>query len=132
MFICIKVTLPIRFIPSMLSVSVMDFSGFSGNLNKSFTSQMIIKNWLALNDHNKTFVDRGMVLTVGDGIAVIYGLFNKLLESSFILIILLFCNLDSAQYSKLDATALISSGKSSYACLLLQNEVTTSSPGLTQ
>jgi len=68
--------LPIRFIPSMLSVSVMDFSGFSGNLNKSFTSQMIIKNWLALNDHNKTFVDRGMVLTVGDGIAVIYGLFN--------------------------------------------------------
>merc|ERR1712054_21097 len=38
--------------------------------------QMIIKNWLSLNDHNKTFVDKGMVLTVGDGIAVVYGLFH--------------------------------------------------------
>jgi proton translocating ATP synthase F1 alpha subunit len=37
---------------------------------------MIIKNWLSLNDHNKTFVDKGMVLTVGDGIAVVYGLFH--------------------------------------------------------
>jgi proton translocating ATP synthase F1 alpha subunit len=37
---------------------------------------MIIKNWLSLNDHNKSFVDKGMVLTVGDGIAVVYGLFD--------------------------------------------------------
>merc|ERR1712054_266480 len=36
----------------------------------------ILKNWLALNDFNKVFVDKGMVLTVGDGIAVVYGLFN--------------------------------------------------------
>merc|ERR1712054_132147 len=38
--------------------------------------QMIIKNWLSLNDHNKVFIDKGMVLTVGDGIAVVYGLFH--------------------------------------------------------
>ena len=37
---------------------------------------MIIKSWLSLNDHNKVFIDKGMVLTVGDGIAVIYGLFS--------------------------------------------------------
>ena len=37
---------------------------------------MILKNWLALNDFNKVFVDKGMVLTVGDGIAVVYGLFD--------------------------------------------------------
>ena len=59
----------------MLTSSVKHFSGLKSN-NKFFTSQMIIKNWLALNDFNKTFVDKGMVLSVGDGIAVIYGLFN--------------------------------------------------------
>jgi len=36
----------------------------------------MIQNWLALSDSNKIFVDKGIVLTVGDGIAVIYGLFN--------------------------------------------------------
>jgi len=59
----------------MLTNSVKHFSGLKSN-NKFFTSQMIIKNWLALNDFNKIFVDKGMVLTVGDGIAVVYGLFN--------------------------------------------------------
>ena len=59
----------------MLTSSVKDSSGLK-IYNKSFTSQMIIKNWLALNDYNKIFVDKGMVLTVGDGIAVVYGLFN--------------------------------------------------------
>jgi len=60
----------------MLAGSVKQLSGYSGTSSKSFTSQMIIRNWLALNDFNKTFVDKGMVLTVGDGIAVVYGLFN--------------------------------------------------------
>jgi len=60
----------------MLTVSVKHLSGYKVTQNKSFTSQMIIKNWLALNDFNKIFIDKGMVLTVGDGIAVIYGLFN--------------------------------------------------------
>jgi len=36
----------------------------------------VVKSWLALGAHNKVFVDKGIVLTVGDGIAVIYGLFN--------------------------------------------------------
>ena len=60
----------------MLATSVKRFSGYKDIQNKSFTSQMILKNWLALNDFNKVFVDKGMVLTVGDGIAVVYGLFN--------------------------------------------------------
>tara|TARA_B110000444_G_C18841450_1_gene599210 strand:+ start:585 stop:2222 length:1638 start_codon:yes stop_codon:yes gene_type:complete len=60
----------------MLAGSVKHLSGYSSINSKSFTSQMIIKNWLALNDFNKSFVDKGMVLTVGDGIAVVYGLFN--------------------------------------------------------
>jgi F0F1-type ATP synthase alpha subunit len=60
----------------MLAGSVKHLSGYTGINSKSFTSQMIIKNWLALNDFNKSFVDKGMVLTVGDGIAVVYGLFN--------------------------------------------------------
>ena len=60
----------------MLAVSVKQFSGYKNIQKKSFTSQMILKNWLALNDFNKVFVDKGMVLTVGDGIAVVYGLFN--------------------------------------------------------
>jgi len=60
----------------MLAVSVRRLSGYKDIQKKPFTSQMIIKNWLALNDFNKIFVDKGMVLTVGDGIAVVYGLFN--------------------------------------------------------
>jgi F-type H+-transporting ATPase subunit alpha len=60
----------------MLAGSVMHSSGFNHVEKRSRTSQMIIQNWLALNDFNKTFVDKGMVLSVGDGIAVIYGLFN--------------------------------------------------------
>jgi proton translocating ATP synthase F1 alpha subunit len=60
----------------MLAGSVKHLSGYNGINSKSFTSQMIIKNWLALSDFNKIFVDKGMVLTVGDGIAVVYGLFN--------------------------------------------------------
>ena len=60
----------------MLAGSVMHSSGFNHVKKRSLTSQMIIQNWLALNDFNKTFVDKGMVLSVGDGIAVIYGLFN--------------------------------------------------------
>jgi proton translocating ATP synthase F1 alpha subunit len=60
----------------MLTGSVSHFSGFNCNKMRPLTSQMIIKNWLSLNDHNKTFVDKGMVLTVGDGIAVVYGLFH--------------------------------------------------------
>jgi F-type H+-transporting ATPase subunit alpha len=60
----------------MLAGSVMHSSGFNHVEKRSLTSQMIIQNWLALNDFNKTFVDKGMVLSVGDGIAVIYGLFN--------------------------------------------------------
>ena len=51
-------------------------SGFIKESKRSFTSQMIIKSWLSLNDHNKVFIDKGMVLNVGDGIAVIYGLFS--------------------------------------------------------
>jgi len=35
-----------------------------------------IKSWLSLGDHNKSFIDKGIVLTVADGIAVIYGLFG--------------------------------------------------------
>jgi F-type H+-transporting ATPase subunit alpha len=35
-----------------------------------------IRSWLALGEHNRIFVDKGIVLTVGDGIAVIYGLFH--------------------------------------------------------
>ena len=60
----------------MLTGSVSHLSGFNFVQIRPLTSQMIIKNWLALNDHNKTFVDKGMVLTVGDGIAVVYGLFH--------------------------------------------------------
>jgi proton translocating ATP synthase F1 alpha subunit len=61
----------------MLTGSINSFSGYTNCQKKrSLTSQMIIKNWLALNEHNKTFVDKGMVLTVGDGIAVVYGLFH--------------------------------------------------------
>jgi F-type H+-transporting ATPase subunit alpha len=60
----------------MLTGSVSYLSGFNFVQIRPLTSQMIIKNWLALNDHNKTFVDKGMVLTVGDGIASVYGLFN--------------------------------------------------------
>lgn len=61
----------------MLTGSINYFSGYTNCQKKrSLTSQMIIKNWLALNEHNKTFVDKGMVLTVGDGIAVVYGLFH--------------------------------------------------------
>ena len=60
----------------MLAISVKKFSGYNNIQKKSFTSQMILKNWLALNDFNKVFVDKGMVLTVGDGIAVVYGLFD--------------------------------------------------------
>lgn len=60
----------------MLTGSVSHFSGFNCNKMRPLTSQMIIKNWLSLSDHNKTFVDKGMVLTVGDGIAVVYGLFH--------------------------------------------------------
>ena len=60
----------------MLAGSVKHLSGYDGINNKRFTTQMIIKNWLALSDFNKQFVDKGMVLTVGDGIAVVYGLFN--------------------------------------------------------
>ena len=60
----------------MLAGSVKQLSGYNGINNKRFTTQMIIKNWLALSDFNKQFVDKGMVLTVGDGIAVVYGLFN--------------------------------------------------------
>jgi len=36
----------------------------------------IVKNWLSLGDHNKSFIDKGIVLSVADGIAVIYGLFG--------------------------------------------------------
>jgi F-type H+-transporting ATPase subunit alpha len=60
----------------MLTGSVSHLSGFNSAKIRPLTSQMIIKNWLSLNDHNKTFVDKGMVLTVGDGIAVVYGLFH--------------------------------------------------------
>ena len=66
----------ITFIPDILAGSVIDSSGFNEGSKRQFTSQMIIKSWLSLNDHNKVFIDKGMVLTVGDGIAVIYGLFS--------------------------------------------------------
>jgi len=51
---------------------------FSGPilLQNSRKSTLSIKSWLALGDHNQSFIDRGIVLTVGDGIAVIYGLFG--------------------------------------------------------
>jgi len=39
-------------------------------------SKVLLKSWLSLGKHNKVFVDKGIVLTVGDGIAVIYGLFH--------------------------------------------------------
>jgi proton translocating ATP synthase F1 alpha subunit len=35
-----------------------------------------MKNWLSLGEHNQSFIDKGLVITVGDGIAVIYGLFG--------------------------------------------------------
>jgi F-type H+-transporting ATPase subunit alpha len=60
----------------MLAGSVMSLSGFNNVKKRSLTSQMIIQNWLSLSDFNKIFVDKGMVLSVGDGIAVVYGLFN--------------------------------------------------------
>jgi F-type H+-transporting ATPase subunit alpha len=60
----------------MLAGSVIYLSGFNNVKKRSLTSQMIIQNWLALSDFNKIFVDKGMVLSVGDGIAVVYGLFN--------------------------------------------------------
>ena len=66
----------ITFIPDILAGSVINSSGFTKTSKRQFTSQMIIKSWLSLNDHNKVFIDKGMVLTVGDGIAVIYGLFS--------------------------------------------------------
>jgi proton translocating ATP synthase F1 alpha subunit len=44
--------------------------------NKSTKQSPIAKNWLSLGEHNKSFTDKGIVLTVGDGIAVIYGLFG--------------------------------------------------------
>jgi F-type H+-transporting ATPase subunit alpha len=44
--------------------------------NKSTNQSSITKNWLSLGEHNKSFTDKGIVLTVGDGIAVIYGLFG--------------------------------------------------------
>lgn len=47
------------------------------NTSRNFlTSQGLLKSWLSLGEHNRVFVDKGIVLTVGDGIAVIYGLFN--------------------------------------------------------
>jgi F-type H+-transporting ATPase subunit alpha len=60
----------------MLAGSVIYLSGFNNVKKRSLTSQMIIQNWLSLSDFNKIFVDKGMVLSVGDGIAVVYGLFN--------------------------------------------------------
>jgi proton translocating ATP synthase F1 alpha subunit len=45
-------------------------------INKSTNQSSITKNWLSLGEHNKSFTDKGIVLTVGDGIAVIYGLFG--------------------------------------------------------
>lgn len=53
--------------------SVSKLKGFT---TKYFTTKNIMKSWLSLGDHNKAFIDRGLVLSVGDGIAVIYGLFN--------------------------------------------------------
>jgi len=44
--------------------------------NKSTSNNPAVKNWLSLGEHNKSFIDKGIVLTVGDGIAVIYGLFG--------------------------------------------------------
>jgi len=44
--------------------------------NKSTNQSPVAKNWLSLGEHNKSFTDKGIVLTVGDGIAVIYGLFG--------------------------------------------------------
>lgn len=34
------------------------------------------KSWLSFGDHNKAFVDKGLVLSVADGIAIVYGLFG--------------------------------------------------------
>jgi F-type H+-transporting ATPase subunit alpha len=39
-------------------------------------SKVLVKSWLSLGEHNQVFVDKGIVLSVGDGIAVIYGLFH--------------------------------------------------------
>jgi proton translocating ATP synthase F1 alpha subunit len=44
--------------------------------SKSTNQPSMVKNWLSLGEHNKSFTDKGIVLTVGDGIAVIYGLFG--------------------------------------------------------
>jgi len=59
----------------MLSGSFMRPSGFT--LTRNFiTSHRLLQSWLSLGEHNKVFVDKGIVLNVGDGIAVIHGLFN--------------------------------------------------------
>jgi F-type H+-transporting ATPase subunit alpha len=55
----------------MGSVSMQ--TGFNKN---RFATKNTIKSWLALGSHNTAFIDRGLVLSVGDGIAVIYGLFH--------------------------------------------------------
>ena len=44
--------------------------------SKSTNQPSMVKSWLSLGEHNKSFTDKGIVLTVGDGIAVIYGLFG--------------------------------------------------------
>jgi len=54
----------------------LDFRDTNVDLKICSKSTRAVKNWLALGDHNQTFIDRGIVLTVGDGIAVIYGLFG--------------------------------------------------------
>ena len=54
---------------------VVQTTGFKVNFTTK-RNRIKIKSWLYLADHNKCFIDRGIVLHVGDGIAAIYGLFN--------------------------------------------------------
>merc|ERR1712159_124529 len=62
----------------IFAISLRSKEGFNSFIKSKNFSQnnKMIKNWLALGDHNRAFIDRGIVLTVGDGIAVIYGLFG--------------------------------------------------------
>jgi proton translocating ATP synthase F1 alpha subunit len=60
----------------MSTESFVESTGYFNSTRSFLTSQQLLKSWLSLGEHNRVFVDKGIVLTVGDGIAVIYGLFN--------------------------------------------------------
>jgi len=70
----------VKYIPDIVALSLNGVKGFRSNSTNQLFCYSVksdqLKSWLHLGDHNQAFIDRGIVLTVGDGIAVIYGLFG--------------------------------------------------------